>query len=166
MNRTLILVIIVAVGLVAYALDSTTFEETVPTHGAVLEARPQEVPEENVPELQPNEPGNIEAGDGVEALEAPEPLPFKMSNGAEKVLKEKLKEEKDMVESRRKWIEETEAEINKLNELLANVPKESKLYKEFSDDLEGKVHYLKSQRKRLAKGEEEVRMIEHILGGK
>jgi hypothetical protein len=100
MNRilTVILVAVVSVGLVAYALSLTSPEETI-TPGnhrlearpqevpKTLEARPQEVPKAEVPELKPEEPGNIEAGDAVEAPELetyggdveaePEKLPFK-----------------------------------------------------------------------------------------
>jgi hypothetical protein len=178
MNRilTVVLVAVVSVGLVAYALSLTTPEEVITAGNHKLEARPEEIPRTEVPELKSEEPSNIEAGDAVEAPELetyggdveaePEKLPFKMSNGAEKVLKKKLKEEKEMVKSRRKWIKETAAEITELKELLSSVPKESKLHEEFSHDLEVKTHYLTNQLKRLANNEQEVRLIETALGGK
>jgi hypothetical protein len=144
--------------------------EPLPTEevvsGAVLEPRPEEVVKESVPELQPEEPSNIEAGDSVEELKAPKLPPFKLSNGAREVLEEKLKEEKSMVASRKVWIKDTEAEIANFKELLNSVPEESKLYKQFSNNLKTKEHYLKSQRERLVANEKEVLLLEVALGGK
>ncbi len=200
MNRvlTVILVAIVSVGLVAYALSLTSPEETITPGNHQLEARPQEVPKESVPELtvgehdpiakieagdavevpelKLEEPSNIEAGDAVEAPELEtyggdvetelEKLPFKMSNGAEKILREKLAEEKSMIESRKEWIEDTKTEIVNFKELLDSVPEESKLHKQFSRELAVKESYLKSQRERLADNEKEVMLLEAALGGK
>ena len=170
MKKTTILVIIVAAGLIAYAL-SLTMSEPSPTEevvsGAVLEPRPEEVPKIEVPELKPEvpeEPENIEAGDGTETR--PNFPEMKLSTGSRKILEEKLENEKGMVKSRKKWIEETKIEIANLKELLTTVPKDSKLHEGFLNDLETKEHYLDTQYKRLAGGEKEVLLLETALGGK
>lgn len=134
--------------------------------GAVLEPRPEEAAKKSVPELKPEEPSNIEAGDSVETPKAPAFPPFKLSNGARGVLEEKLKEERNMVASRKVWIKDTETEIARIKELLNSVPEESKLYKEFSNNLKTKEHYLKSQRERLVANEKEILLLETALGGK
>ncbi len=144
--------------------------EPLPTEevvsGAVLEPRPEEVVKESAPELQPEEPSNIEAGDSVEELKAPKLPPFKLSTGVREILEKKLKEEKSMVVSRKVWIEDTKTEIANLKELLNSVPEESKLYKRFSNNLETKEHYLKTQRKRLVANEKEILLLKTALGGK
>jgi len=170
MKKTTILVIIVAAGLIAYAL-SLTMSEPSPTEevvsGAVLEPRPEEVPKIEVPELKPEVPkesGNIEAGDSTEVR--PNFPEMKLSTGSRKILEEKLKEERGMAKSRKKWIEETKVEIANLSDLIRSVPKESKLYETFSNELETKEHYLTSLHKRLAEAEKEVMLLEAALGGK
>ena len=166
---TRILVVVVATGLIAYAL-SLTMSEPLPTEevvsGAVLEPRPEEVAKKSVPELKPEEPSNIEAGDGVEELEAPALPPFKLSTGSREVLEVKLKEEKSMVAARKVWIKDTEVEIAKIKELLSSVPEESKLYKEFSNNLKTKEIYLKRQRECVVANEKEILLLETALGGK
>jgi predicted RNase H-like nuclease (RuvC/YqgF family) len=163
MNKTTILVIAVAVGLVAYALNLTMpelFNDKVEVEAySNLEPRPEEVPKIEVPELQ--------AGDGTETKDVRPNLPeMKLSTGSRKILEEKLKEEKGMVKSRKKWIEETKVEIANLKELLTTVPKESKLHQTFSNELETKEHYLTSLHKRLLAAEKEVMLLETALGGK
>jgi hypothetical protein len=174
MNKTTILVIAVAVGLVAYALNSTMpelFNDKVEVEAySNLEPRPEEVPKIEVPELQVGEhhdSGNIEAGDGTETKDVRPNLPeMRLSTGSRKILEEKLKEQRGMVKSRKKWIEETKVEIANLKELLTTVPKESKLHQTFSNELETKEHYLTSLHKRLLAAEKEVMLLETALGGK
>ena len=166
---TRILVVVVAIGLIAYAL-SLTMSEPPPTEevvsGAVLEPKPEEVVKKIVPKLKPEEPSNIEAGDSVKELEAPKLPPFKLSTGSREVLEKKLKEEESMVASRKVWIKDTETEITNIKELLNSLPEESKLYKEFSNNLKTKEIYLKSQRGRLVANEKEVLLLKTALGGK
>ena len=172
MNRilTVILTAVVSIGLITYALSLTSTTTVTVDKGVVrgqqLEPRPEEVPKTEVPEPKAEEQcGNIEAGDGVESLEAPALSPFKLSTGSRKVLEKKLAEAKSMVKSRKKWIEETKVEIADLRELANSVPEDSTLYKGFKADLERKENYLTTQYTRLAEGEKEIMLIEAALGG-